>query len=220
MKAFHASPFTATFTVLANAIPLYGVLIWDWDIFIIFFLFWFENLAIGIFTLAQIIAYGLRRTIVDTTKQPRKNPFSLLGTAFFAAFFTVHYGMFTMGHGAFVFSIFGDDVLRGGAFPEIHHIAAVFAEHGLWLAGLSIIIAAMIAAFHQFTTKNAYAEDERTVMFSPYGRVIVLHVVIIFGGLLAEALGAPIWALVLLIALKSAYDLAIFEFTSDKKESE
>lgn len=220
MKVVHASPFTAAFTVLANAIPLYGVLFWNWDIFTIFFLFWFENLAIGFFTLAQIIAYGLRRTVVDTPDEPRKNPFSLISTAFYAAFFIFHFGMFTMVHGAFVFDLFGDGMLTGAAMPQLHHIAAVFTQHGLWLAGLSITIAAMIAAFHQFTTANAYAEDERAAMASPYGRVVVLHIVIIFGGVAADALGQPVWALVLLIALKSAYDLAIYEFKLNEKEPE
>ena len=45
-------------------------------------------------------------------------------------------------------------------------------------------------------------------MTAPYGRVVVLHVTVLVGGGLVMALGSPIWALVLLVALKSAIDLA------------
>ena len=39
-------------------------------------------------------------------------------------------------------------------------------------------------------------------MMAPYGRIILMHVTIIFGAWLILALGAPILALVLLIVLK------------------
>ena len=44
-------------------------------------------------------------------------------------------------------------------------------------------------------------------MNAPYGRVILLHVVILFGGFAVQALHSPAWALVLLVGLKIAIDL-------------
>jgi hypothetical protein len=44
-------------------------------------------------------------------------------------------------------------------------------------------------------------------MAKPYGRVIVLHFTILVGGFGAMALGSPVWALVVLIAVKVALDL-------------
>ena len=44
-------------------------------------------------------------------------------------------------------------------------------------------------------------------MMPPYGRIILMHVTIIFGGWLVLALGAPVMALVLLIVLKIISDV-------------
>jgi len=45
------------------------------------------------------------------------------------------------------------------------------------------------------------------LMGRPYGRVMVLHVVIIGGGFLVQALGAPVAAIALLVVLKTGLDL-------------
>jgi uncharacterized membrane protein AbrB (regulator of aidB expression) len=44
-------------------------------------------------------------------------------------------------------------------------------------------------------------------MFRPYGRVMVLHVVILLGGFLVQLLGSPAPALALLVLLKTGLDL-------------
>jgi hypothetical protein len=45
-------------------------------------------------------------------------------------------------------------------------------------------------------------------MKEPYRRIVVMHITIIFGGWFILALGAPAWALVLLVGLKTGVDLA------------
>src|SRR5437764_13367701 len=44
-------------------------------------------------------------------------------------------------------------------------------------------------------------------MTRPYGRVMVLHVVILGGGFLVQALGAPVAAIAMLVVLKTGLDL-------------
>ena len=44
------------------------------------------------------------------------------------------------------------------------------------------------------------------LMAKPYGRVVVLHVAIIAGGVGAALLGSPVWALALLVLLKTGLD--------------
>ena len=45
------------------------------------------------------------------------------------------------------------------------------------------------------------------LMQQPYGRVFVLHVTILFGGWAVMLLGSPLWALVLLVPVKTTVDL-------------
>ena len=46
-------------------------------------------------------------------------------------------------------------------------------------------------------------------MGSVYGRVIVLHLTIIFGSMVIAFLGSPIGALLVLVVLKTAFDLGL-----------
>ena len=41
--------------IVANLVPLFGVLLWDWDVFLLLLLFWAENVIIGIFGIARLI---------------------------------------------------------------------------------------------------------------------------------------------------------------------
>ncbi len=210
MSVLHPGKTAAIYSVLANAIPLYGVLFWGWDIFMVFVLFWFENVMIGVFNVAQMLAFGMKRIVIN-----KDNPFTFLRILFICAFFTVHYGLFTMGHGVFVFALFGDGDFQSSTLPPLSDIVAVFVQHNLLWAALGIILACAFTAVRQFE-KSREELDVKVLMFAPYGRIIILHVVLIVGGLLAEALGAPIWALILLIIMKSAYDLAGLEFSKNK----
>jgi len=42
------------------------------------------------------------------------------------------------------------------------------------------------------------------LMAQPYGRVVVLHLTVLFGGWVVMLLGSPLFALVLLVVLKTA----------------
>ncbi len=56
----------------------------------------------------------------------------------------------------------------------------------------------------------------RRLMVMPYGRIIALHLTIIFGGIATMALGEPLWVLVILVAVKTAVDLKM-HLTEHKK---
>ncbi|MGB5541869.1 MAG: DUF6498-containing protein, partial [Gammaproteobacteria bacterium] len=64
--------------ILANCIPLCGVLFFGWDVFALMLQFWFENVVIGVFALLRIATAGQKTSIG--------------GRLFLALFFTLHYG--------------------------------------------------------------------------------------------------------------------------------
>jgi len=81
--------------VIANALPLAGVLFLGWTVFPLVFLYWLENLVVGGFNVAKLLL-----------AQPRQ-PAYWLGKAFLVPFFLVHFGGFTYIHGVLVVAFFG-----------------------------------------------------------------------------------------------------------------
>jgi len=171
---------------LANLWPLLGVAFFRWTVFSVVLLFWLENVIVGVFNLARMwMAQG---------GSSQGGKFAIM------PFFAVHYGMFTLVHGVFVFALFG-----GGSVGSIaeglrqSHVGAaalaLAASHG-------VSFAVNYLGAGEF--RSATLDD---LMAQPYGRVVVLHVVIIFGGFAIASIGAPAAALALLVVLKIGLDV-------------
>jgi len=119
---------------------------------------------------------------------------TILGKLFLIAFFTVHYGIFMAGHVAFLFAFFGP--------PDIPLFDAVLML-GLLLASHVLSLVTYFLLRGEYRRVNVAEQMSR-----PYGRIVVMHVTILIGGLLVKSLGAPILALAVMVALKTAIDLA------------
>lgn len=175
--------------VAANLVPLVGVLFFGWSLFGVIAVYWIENAVIGSYALLRILtAQGSEGTGQQTPK------------AFLAPFFVVHYGGFWLGHGVFLVSLFGEtgggDWVEGGGLG-VASVVALVVSHG------------MSFAFNYLAGGERKAAVPSLEMFRPYGRVVVLHLAILGGGFLVDALGAPTLALALFVALKTALDLGI-----------
>ena len=181
--------------VAANLVPLAGVLFWGWDVFPLLVLFWMENVVIGVLN-------ALKMLLADPA-----DPALWAGKLFMVPFFCVHYGMFTAVHGLFVFALFGGKNYDAQGIDVTEPALAVARDYGLWLP-LGVLVASH--AF-SFVWNYLYRGELRRVslaelMARPYGRVVVLHVTILVGGFGAMMLGSPLWALLLLLALKIGLD--------------
>jgi Family of unknown function (DUF6498) len=190
------SPLSAWVLVLANLVPLAGVLFWGWDAFALVALFWMENVVIGVFFILRMLSLDPR------------DPALWLGKLFLVPFFCVHYGMFTAIHGSFVFQLLGGKRYDMQGFLPLEAAARAAADYGLWLP-LAVLVASHLFSFlwnYLYRGEFRRAQLAR-LMAQPYGRVVVLHVAIIFGGFAATMLGSPLWALLVLIALKIGLDL-------------
>jgi hypothetical protein len=182
--------------VLANLWPLVGVLFFGWTAFSVMILFWMENVIVGVFNVARLWMAG----------SPGGTP-GIVAKVFAIPFFMVHYGMFTAVHGLFVFAMFSQNTGDGALSPD--HLGRVLAASG------ALPAAAMLAVSHgySFVTNYLGRGEFRTatiqsLMMQPYARVVVLHVVIIFGGFLIVFLKAPAAALALLVVLKIGMDVS------------
>ena len=183
--------------VAANFAPLAGVVFLGWSVFPVMLLFWLENVICGVYFLLRVLTAG----------SPRAG--AVVGRAFMAAFFAVHYGAFCFGHGVFVFALFGRDAGVGDLEDlGLVGLVALLAGDGLWLAVLALAVSHGVS----FVVNWLPSTERREMAMGrlagkAYGRIIVLHVAIIGGGFLVEMLGSPTAGLALLVLLKVAIDV-------------
>jgi hypothetical protein len=216
---FEASRTALLALIAVNLIPLLGVLQWNWSVFEIVFLYWCENLILGFITVLKMLTAfpsmeeggmsievpgkgGKRKIPLPTPLLAGK--FMLAIKLFLVPFFIFHYGMFCMGHGTFIFAIFGDESLGNADLWTLNEL----------IAGPLLIALGALFLSHMYSFLINYlgsGEFRRTnpmsLMMAPYSRIIVLHLTIIAGGGLAMVLGSPFWLLALLIGLKILMDV-------------
>jgi hypothetical protein len=192
-----------------------GVLLFDWSVFDIVFLYWAENLVIGVINVMKMItANPDPLSAVDGASDEiargdriARHAAGWAAKLFLIPFFLVHYGGFCFGHGVFVFALFNE---AGEFGDDLWSAVPALLTGGL---GLSL---ALLAASHLYSFGTNYligGEYRRTsaseLMMRPYGRIIALHVTIIIGGFLAMAFGDHLLLLVVLVILKTLVDLAM-----------
>jgi hypothetical protein len=188
-----------------------ATLFFGWSVFDIVFLYWAENLVIGLLNVLRMAATGLFST--GTLKWS-----GLFASAFLIAFFCLHYGGFCYGHGVFVMALFEED--SGGAEGPFQWLLLMLGGGMLW----SLLLLAGSHLYSFLANFIGRAEYRRTnvpaLMFQPYARIAVLHLTILFGALVADFLGSPVGLLLVLIALKTVVDLAMHESERAKLATE
>lgn len=208
--------------VAFNLVPLAGVLLWDWNVATLLVLYWVENGIVGILNVPKMLlargpaAPGGTQSAGGLPAGPQ---------AATIPFFLVHYGIFWLVHGFFVFAL---PQFVGFGGPSV--VALIEAETGAgWLYGESAATVARgpdmgavalgavgLAISHgvsfvmNFLGRREYLRvSPAAQMFAPYRRVVVLHVTIIFGAFISLLLGSPVGAVVVLVLLKTGIDLAL-----------
>lgn len=255
--------------LVANAIPVVGVLFFGWSLITILVLYWIENGIVGFWNVPKIAlargsivprlpdmspsaaraatldeeqAESLRTAwrraqelqaqgLTASGSRPLLAPLQLVPRAGLAIFFLVHYGIFWLVHGIFVFSLpelgsLGVAAGQGvgacealivpqpGEFPAPADPAQCANPFGV-IAWGSVLVGALAlflshgASFLLNFLGNGEFEGTSPArqMAAPYGRVIVLHLTILLGAFVVAFLGAPVGALLLLVGLKTAFDL-------------
>jgi hypothetical protein len=177
----------------SNAVAYYGVTHWGWYPSDLLLLYWFENVAVGAVSLLMMWR-------LPAAKEEKK---------FMMPFFCLHFGMFTAVHFIFLvvmISIFASD--DGGVFAALWRIlpavAAIFVSH-----------AASFLAHHLKPTGEEATMDYWFIQ--PYKRVVVMHLVVIFGFFVAMQFNDLRAAALLLVVLKTGVDLGLHILSHRKK---
>jgi len=194
------SPGAVALLLAANAVPLAGVLAWDWRVGDVVILYWIENLVIGLYNVLRILA--VRPEGAGGALLPAK--------LFIAGFFTAHYGLFCAVHGMFLATLFPVPGPGGAKLAIDGVVLEMLREPGL-LAAVAALVASHGASFvRNYLGRGEYRRAQlRQLMHRPYGRIVVVHVFILAGGFLAQGVAAPEAGLAVFVVLKTAIDYAM-----------
>jgi hypothetical protein len=205
-KLFHPSTIVL---IAANLLPLAGIWFWNWDAFLLLALYWMETAIVGFWT---ILAIAIRPLVVSSESRST-SPFVMV------PFFIVHAGIFMTVHFMFLWSLFA-----GTWSAQIHNaqefldrivigrslwipLAALFVSRGV--SFLFLMFGRLVLPGWVFVNRGTPPDDALTegkLLKGFYGRIVIMHLTILFGAAIATTLGS-MGPLVLMVALKLAADL-------------
>lgn len=176
--------------VLANLLPLAGVLLLRWDVATILVAYWLENGIVGILAVPRMALAA--RASGSMAQLPVR-----------AIFFAFHYGIFWFVHGVFVLLLTGTI-----AASILDPVGFAVAEPGILLIAAALLLSHLASFLLNYVGRREY---ERTSLNAqqllPYGRVFVLHLTVLLGGFGVIALGQPVALVVLLVVFKTIVDI-------------
>jgi len=182
--------FSVWLIIIANLIPLLGVIILDWSLLHIMVLFWAESAVIGFYNIFKMFKV------------------SPLVSLFMAPFFTIHYGGFMTAHLIFIFAFFGSENLfqNSASFFPIEGLLQILPE--IYFAIFALILSHGFSFFYNFMHKRELEKlTLEKLMTTPYKRIIIMHITIIFGGWLIMLFKEPVAGFILLIIFKLIADI-------------
>lgn len=189
--------------VVANLIPLAGVLFLGWNVWAILVLYWLENGVVGGYNVARIIRAEGDSTGTDSLVRVKGAPSGAMAKAAIVPFFLVHYGIFWTVHGVFVLTL-----PLFGAIGGSSDLVADIDPLTIVLALGALVISHGVSFWFNYLGRGEYrTANPMAQMFAPYGRLVVLHVTIIFGAFAIAFLGAPAIVVAILVGLKTVLDL-------------
>jgi len=189
-----ASPVTLTSAstlalIFANMVPIAGTVFLGWNLSDVMVLYWAESAVIGFFTICKIVVIGRWMALLA------------------GPFFLGHFGGFMAIHFLFIYTFFvkGPESM-GASDGDLSDVAKLFVI--LWPALAALFASHAYSFFTNFLGRGEYRK--RTVkdqMSEPYGRIVFMQLVLIFGGGISMILGQIEPVLIAVIGLKIYFDV-------------
>lgn len=199
----------------ANAVPIVGVLLWNWDAFLLLVLYWMETAAIGFWTV-WLIGKAPDRTIGPYSEG--RSSGATIG------FIVLHAGMFMTVHFVLLWALFAGD-WKAKVHDVVGFIRVVVIGQGLWFPLLVLFVARGITPVLSVYGPRRDARAQRVagatspvpnpwhrdgILYTLYARIIVMQIALIFSSFIVDLFPAGALApLVLLIAIKTAIDFGL-----------
>jgi Family of unknown function (DUF6498) len=204
--------------VIANLLPLYGVLHWQWDAFQLLMLYWTETVIIAFWTIL-----GIRRLPADRlgtiTVNGRDRPAT---HASLTGYFSLIAGVFILGHLFLLWMMFSSEWLKTVS-DSSSVLWQLFITDRLWLAAAVMLASAWISylssppqvgpprverdtAGTSPPTHTAGSDAVGDVVGGLLARIAIMQVGIIVGGMLAKTYGSSA-PLLIIIGCKTLLDI-------------
>jgi len=176
---------TALPVIIANCVPIVGVLAFGWDLLSIMFVYWLETAVVVFYSVLKVVTVG--------------GPFTLLWMPFQVATF----GLFMSFHLMMILALAPGH--HAGFFPP-ELLRGLLGR--TWAAGVGLIVSHGISFVVNFLGHGEYRRTTVDAQVAaPWKRLIIMHVTTIAGAWSVGLFEAPVGALVMLAVLKIVVDL-------------
>ncbi|MFX3657707.1 MAG: DUF6498-containing protein [bacterium] len=173
--------------IIANLVPIAGALFLGWRLGDVMVLYWAESAVIGLFNVCKMAVIGRWLALPA------------------GAFFIGHFGAFMAVHFLFLYGLFIDGP-QTTSDPDLATVARLFGA--LWPALAALFLSHAYSFFANFLGRREYVgRTLQQQMGEPYARIVLMHLTLIFGGMLVMVIGEPAPVLIGVIALKTIVDL-------------
>jgi len=205
--------------LIANLIPLYSVLARDWPVVFVVTLFWFDTLIFVLFAAIRILIAPLPDDLSRVLAGKAAIAAASLKVFYkstVAAVTLVFHGGLVLGYGFFLALLFGGEITPRGivASPDVplDVLTGMLAEPAVHWTVLAILGNHLYSLVFGFIMGGEWREARAAVLFeTPLRHVVVLHVGIVFGGIILVLLATPLVAATVLLGGKTVSDLRALE---------
>ncbi len=188
---------TSTLVLLSsNSIIIAGILILDWQPWLLLFIIWSEGIIIGVINIIKMTMAG------TTSEEGSFSPGGVILSLFFSLFFTIHFGLFTAAHGFLLLVLvlfsglapgtegmieagkdMGEAISTFFSYAEAY-ISRIDSPSSLikseFTALTALFISRSTSFLIHFIGKKKYRDHGSADFFgTPYRRVVLMHVVLI-----------------------------------------
>lgn len=175
--------------LLSNAATLIAALALGWNVGWLLWAYWIQSVIVGYY--ARLRMLSLREFSTEGfTSGGQRVPENEAGKRSTASFFVLHYGFFHLAYLAFLFAQ--------------HRVTGVYDWLVLVACGVSFALSQRKTFDVQHAADLRGRPNLGALMFTPYLRVLPMHLTILFG-----AAGEGTAALLVFCALKTASDLGL-----------
>ncbi|MBI2601066.1 hypothetical protein HYW42_03870 [Candidatus Daviesbacteria bacterium] len=186
MKSLPLKPSVISL-LFSNILVIILALVQGWEVATVLWVYWMQSVIIGSFQFLRILSLKNFSAENFTINNQPVSPTTQTKT-FTAFFFAFHYGFFHFIYAIFLFNFFIKQPLD---FPY------------LFLGGFIFFINHLFSYHHNRILDQAKKQNIGQLMFSPYARIIPMHLIIVFGAILGQS------SLIIFLLLKTLVDIVM-----------